>query len=121
MTTSRERGREDGTAAARADIEATERSAEEESRAARLFDIRHVIGGVLLVYGAILFVMGLTASDADLSKAREININLWTGGAMLLVGGTFVAWSLLSPLEAPRAAEEEEERPQRRRREAAEA
>ena len=75
--------------------------AEEESRAARaanLFDVRRFIGGLFLIYGVILFVLGIGASEADVEKAAGVNINLWTGLAMLLVGALFVAWALWRPL-----------------------
>ncbi|MEU1095351.1 hypothetical protein ABZ389_19200, partial [Streptomyces sp. NPDC005877] len=47
--------------------------------AARLFDIRRIIGGLFTLYGVIVTIAGLTASDADLDKAQGVNINLWTG------------------------------------------
>lgn len=38
---------------------------EGETRAANLFDIRRIIGGLFVVYAVILLVMGLGASEAD--------------------------------------------------------
>jgi hypothetical protein len=67
-------------------------------RAANLFDVRRFIGGLFLIYGVILFVLGLGASDADVDKAAGVNVNLWTGLAMLLVGAIFLAWALLRPV-----------------------
>ena len=75
--------------------------AEEESRAARaanLFDVRRFIGGLFLIYGVILFILGIGASDADVQKAAGVNINLWTGLAMLVVGAIFLAWAFVRPL-----------------------
>jgi hypothetical protein len=75
--------------------------AEAESRAARaanLFDVRRFIGGLFLLYGLILFVLGIGASDADVDKAAGVNINLWTGLAMLIVGAIFLAWAFARPL-----------------------
>ena len=75
--------------------------AEEESRAARaanLFDVRRFIGGLFVLYGLILFVLGIGASDADVDKAAGVNINLWTGLAMLIVGALFLAWAFARPL-----------------------
>jgi hypothetical protein len=75
--------------------------AEEEARAARaanLFDVRRFIGGLFVLYGVILFVLGLGASDADVDKAAGVNVNLWTGVAMLLVGAIFLAWAFTRPL-----------------------
>ncbi len=71
---------------------------EREARAADLFDIRRIIGGLFLVYGLVLFVLGLGASDADIEQAAGTNVNLWTGLGMLVVGALFVAWALLRPV-----------------------
>ncbi|MFF5314292.1 hypothetical protein [Streptomyces massasporeus] len=65
--------------------------------AARLFDIRRIIGGLFMVYGVIVTLAGLTASDADIDKAAGVNINLWTGLGMLLLGLFFLAWLKLRP------------------------
>ncbi|WJV48210.1 hypothetical protein [Streptomyces flavofungini] len=69
--------------------------------AARLFDIRRIIGGLFVVYGVIVTVAGITASDADLDKAEGININLWTGLGMLALGLFFLTWLWLRPAAAP--------------------
>ena len=85
--------------------------AEEESRAARaanLFDVRRFIGGLFLIYGVILFVLGIGASDAEVEKAAGVNVNLWTGLAMLLVGALFIAWALWRPLGQELAEAESE-------------
>jgi len=85
--------------------------AEEESRAARaanLFDVRRFIGGLFVLYGLILFVLGIGASDADVEKAAGVNINLWTGLAMLVVGAIFLAWALARPLGRELAEAESE-------------
>jgi len=73
----------------------------DEHRAARRFDIRRIIGGLFLLYGSVLFVLGLGASDADIHRADGINANLWVGGALLLTAACFIAWSLLRPLRPP--------------------
>ncbi|MBO1336529.1 hypothetical protein [Streptomyces sp. VRA16 Mangrove soil] len=69
--------------------------------AARLFDIRRIIGGLFVVYGVIVTIAGLTASDADLKKAENININLWTGLGMLILGLFFLVWLKLRPTAPP--------------------
>ena len=69
--------------------------------AARLFDIRRIIGGLFVVYGVIVTIAGLTASDADIDKAEGVNINLWTGLGMLLLGLFFLAWLKLRPAAPP--------------------
>ena len=43
---------------------------ERELRAANLFDIRRIIGGLFLLYGITLTVLGLGASDEDLQRAE---------------------------------------------------
>ncbi|MFF6915271.1 hypothetical protein [Streptomyces sp. NPDC012466] len=66
--------------------------------AARLFDIRRIIGGLFVVYGVIVTIAGFTASDADIDKAEGVNINLWTGLGMLALGLFFLVWLKLRPV-----------------------
>ena len=71
------------------------------SRAARIanrFDIRRIIGGLFLLYGVILVVVGIVGSDEVKNKAAGINVNLWTGLAMLVVGALMVSWALARPV-----------------------
>jgi hypothetical protein len=70
------------------------------ARAASLFDLRRVIGGLLALYGAMLVGMGLFASAATKSRAAGININLWAGLVILAGGLVFLAWVALRPLQA---------------------
>jgi hypothetical protein len=98
---------------ARAQIARTEKaeadSRAEEARvakAARAFDLRRVIGGLFVVYGLILTVLGLFASDEDRAKAAGVNVNLWAGLAMLAAGLAFAAWALWRPLRPERSATE---------------
>ncbi|WP_320782625.1 hypothetical protein [Streptomyces sp. CRN 30] len=75
--------------------------------AARLFDIRRIIGGLFVIYGVIVTTAGIFASDADLEKAQDVNINLWTGLAMLALGLFFLGWMWLRPIrQAPVPPEE---------------
>ncbi|MGI5195537.1 hypothetical protein ACQEVY_18115 [Streptomyces sp. CA-288835] len=69
--------------------------------AARLFDIRRIIGGLFMIYGVIVTIAGLTVSDADLDKAEGVNINLWTGLGMLALGLFFLVWLKLNPTPPP--------------------
>ncbi|GAA1418378.1 hypothetical protein GCM10009601_13790 [Streptomyces thermospinosisporus] len=69
--------------------------------AARLFDIRRIIGGLFVLYGVIIMIAGFTASDAAIDKAEGVNINLWTGLGMLLLGLFFLLWLKLSPTVPP--------------------
>nr|WP_306323615.1 MULTISPECIES: hypothetical protein [unclassified Streptomyces] len=73
--------------------------------AARLFDVRRIIGGLFVVYGVIVTIAGFTASDADMKKAQDININLWTGLGMLVLGLFFLVWLKLRPTVPPTAEE----------------
>lgn len=69
--------------------------------AARLFDIRTIIGGLFVIYGIIVTIAGITVSDANLAKADGVNINLWTGLGMLALGVFFLLWLWLRPLAPP--------------------
>ncbi|WLQ42622.1 hypothetical protein P8A22_23360 [Streptomyces laculatispora] len=69
--------------------------------AARLFDIRRIIGGLFVVYGVIVTIAGISPSDADLKKAEGVHINLWTGLAMLALGLFFLVWLKLRPAQPP--------------------
>ena len=69
-----------------------------EARAANLFDIRRIIGGLFLLYGVVLFVLGLGASDADVRRAAGINVNLWVGISLLATAACFITWALVRPL-----------------------
>ena len=85
---------------------------EEERRrsaAARLFDVRRVIGGLFVVYGVIVGLIGVFDSNADIRKAQGVRINLWAGLIMLAVGLLFLLWQRLRPAEAPAAHEQEGE------------
>jgi hypothetical protein len=72
-----------------------------QSAAAKLFDLRVLIGGLFLLYGVMLTVAGLFTSSKALAKASHININLWMGIGMLVIGGFFAAWWRLRPLQRP--------------------
>jgi hypothetical protein len=78
-------------------IERTEKAAA-AARAANLFDLRRIIGGVFLVWGVVLFILGVTESDAEIEKAGDVNINLWAGLGMLVLSGLFLLWAFTRPL-----------------------
>ena len=69
-----------------------------ELRAATLFDIRRIIGGLFLLYGITLTVLGFGASDEDLRRAEGVNVNLLVGVTMLVMAALFIAWALWRPL-----------------------
>jgi hypothetical protein len=68
------------------------------SKAANLFDLRRIIGGLFIVYGLLLTVLGLFDSQEEIDKAAGVNINLWAGLGMLVVGLLFITWALTRPL-----------------------
>src|SRR5215212_11474689 len=72
--------------------------AEREAKAISLFDLRKVIGAVLMVYGLVLTAMGIFGSTAEKHKAAGININLWTGLAPVLVALLMLVWAYTKPL-----------------------
>jgi hypothetical protein len=67
-------------------------------RAANLFDLRRIIGGLFTVWGVLLIILGATDSDAEIDKAAGININLWAGFGMLLFGVLMLLWAFTRPL-----------------------
>jgi hypothetical protein len=69
-----------------------------DTRAADLFDIRRIIGGLFLLYGITLFVLGLGASDDDLRRAEGVNVNLVVGITMIVMAALFIGWALWRPL-----------------------
>jgi hypothetical protein len=69
-----------------------------QSAAARLFDLRVLIGGLFAVYGVMLTVAGFFTSARELAKASGININLWMGIGMLIIAVFFLTWWRLRPL-----------------------
>ncbi|WP_242584174.1 hypothetical protein [Streptomyces sp. MST-110588] len=84
-------------------VEEVEELERKSATAARLFDVRRIIGGLFVLYGVLVTAAGLTASDADLKKAQGININLWTGLGMLALGLFFLVWLKLRPAVPPAA------------------
>ena len=69
--------------------------------AARIFDLRRIIGGLFVLYGVIVTIAGINPSDTTLDKAEGVNINLWTGLGMLLLGIFFLVWLKLRPTPPP--------------------
>jgi drug/metabolite transporter (DMT)-like permease len=70
----------------------------QRNKLANRFDLRRIIGAVMLLYGLILLIVGIVGSDEVKNKASDINVNLWTGLGMLVVGALMVAWALLRPV-----------------------
>ena len=78
---------------------------EEQRRAAaaRLFDVRRVIGGLFVVYGLIVGAIGIFDGPSAIETAEDVRINLWSGIAMLALGLLFLLWQRLRPAETPPA------------------
>jgi hypothetical protein len=76
-------------------------------RAANLFDLRRIIGGVFVAYGLLLTILGLFDSQEEVDKAAGVNINLWAGLGMLVFGILMITWALTRPLSEELAAAED--------------
>jgi len=68
------------------------------ARAANRFDIRRIIGGLFALYGVVLVITGIVGSHAVKTKAAGINIDLWTGIAMLVFAAIMITWALRRPV-----------------------
>jgi hypothetical protein len=76
---------------------------------AKLFDIRSFTGALFLIFGVIVTIVGLTASDADIRKSAGLNLALILGLVMLVMGAIFIIWLLLRPPEVLHSHEVTEE------------
>jgi hypothetical protein len=66
---------------------------------AHLLDLRTFVGVLFLIFGVIVTIVGLGASPADIEKASGINLSLWIGVLMLVLGAVFIVWMLVRPPE----------------------
>jgi hypothetical protein len=85
---------------------------ESQSAAGKLFDLRLLVGGLFVLYGAVLIVAGAFASSAELHKAAGININLWMGIGMFVLGVLFLLWRQAQPTAAQAEPAPEMENPE---------
>jgi hypothetical protein len=76
-----------------------------------IFDLRRIIGGLFVVYGLLLFVLGLFDSQEEIDKAAGVNINLWAGLGMLIFGLLMLVWALARPLSEELGSEQPSGRP----------
>jgi drug/metabolite transporter (DMT)-like permease len=67
-------------------------------RVANRFDIRRIIGALFVLYGVVLIVTGAFGSDEVKNKAAGINVDLWTGLGMLVVGVLMIVGALTRPV-----------------------
>jgi hypothetical protein len=65
---------------------------------AGLFDVRNIVGALLVLYGVILLVASFSTSDAQKAKADGVNANLWVGLAMAVVGALMIGWAVTRPI-----------------------
>jgi hypothetical protein len=79
-------------------------------RAARLFDVRRVIGGLFVVYGVIVTLLGIFDSQEEIDKAQGLRINLWMGLAMLVFGLLMLLWAFTRPLAEELGTDEQARR-----------
>ena len=79
--------------------------------AARIFDLRRIIGALFVLYGVMLTIVGITDEQAAIDKAQGVNINLWTGIGMLILGVFFLVWLKLRPTPPPLPEADEADRP----------
>lgn len=74
--------------------------------ATRLLDLRFSIAALFLIIGVLVTGAGLSSDSESVARSGGININLWTGGAMLLLSGLFFAWLYRAPAEVPKSREQ---------------
>ena len=67
-------------------------------RAANLFDLRRIIGGVFTAWGVLLIILGIFDSQAEIDKAAGVHINLFAGIGMLVFGLLMLLWAFTRPL-----------------------
>ena len=74
----------------------------EKATKAGAFDIRNFIGALLGLYGVVLLLTGIFGTDeAALAKSDGVNVNIWTGIALLVSGAIFIGWARLRPVVVP--------------------
>ncbi|PZE26614.1 hypothetical protein DEI92_11515 [Curtobacterium sp. MCBD17_034] len=64
----------------------------------RRFDLRRILGGLFVLYGIIVTLTGIAHHATDGQKTGGIQINLWTGISMLVLGLLFFLWDRLAPV-----------------------
>jgi hypothetical protein len=82
-----------------------------DDRTANLFDLRRIIGGVFVALGLLLTILGLFASQEEIDRAAGVNINLWAGIGMLVLGVLFLVWAFARPLSEELGSEQPGGRP----------
>jgi hypothetical protein len=65
------------------------------SGANRLFDLRYLIGALFSFYGVLLTVASFFVSH---TRSGSVDIDLWLGLGMLVLGVFFLVWAWWRPL-----------------------
>jgi membrane-bound ClpP family serine protease len=68
-------------------------------------DIRFPIGFMFTITGLIITVWGLISSPEIYKKSLNVNINLWTGLAMLVFGLIFLLMSIAAQAKSKKQEE----------------
>jgi|1186.fasta_scaffold585103_1 hypothetical protein len=68
---------------------------DENDASGGLFDLRYLIGALFTFYGLLLFVASFFVTH---EKSGDIDMNLWLGLSMLVLGLFFLGWARLRPL-----------------------
>jgi hypothetical protein len=79
----------------------------ERPHTAGAFDIRTFVAMLIGLYGVVLLVLGIVQSDDSTSEG--ININLWTGIALIIAAACFQAWAMWRPVVIPSEREQRDE------------
>jgi drug/metabolite transporter (DMT)-like permease len=86
-------------------------TARTSAKRAGAFDIRSIIALLLGIYGVVLAVTGVVGtSTTDLAKSDGVNVNLWTGLALLLAAAAFLVWARLRPVLVPEGSTASDEK-----------
>jgi hypothetical protein len=81
-------------------------------RTAGIFDIRVIIGALLGLFGLILVLTSLLSDpQAQVAKANDVDLNLWTGLSLLAAAAMFIAWAYLRPIVVDESAASSDDRP----------
>ena len=86
-------------------------AARKAQKLAKLFDLRTFIGALFLIFGVVVTIEGLLAGPAESAKAAGVNLSLWTGLSMLVVGVVFIVWMLVNPPQLETKHEDLSQRP----------
>ena len=74
-------------------------------RTAGIFDIRVIIGALLGLFGLILLLTSLFSNpQAQVPRANDVDLNLWTGLSLLAAAAIFILWARLRPIVVDESA-----------------